>query len=109
MIYRYAEKKAAECDCPGVMPLGIEPYEHIPVTDMALKPGDRLLLYTDGLSERFNPGGQTYGEERLLAKFEMAPGSHPEDILVTLVGDVEHFAEGRPADDDQAMILMVVE
>ncbi|CAB1066113.1 Serine phosphatase RsbU, regulator of sigma subunit [Olavius sp. associated proteobacterium Delta 1] len=67
MIYRSSEKKAFELDSPGVYPLGIEPYNiEIPVTEIQLMPGDRFLVYTDGLSERFNADGETYGEERLL-------------------------------------------
>ena len=64
MIYRSSENKAFEMKCPGVYPLGIEPYEiEIPVTEINLLPGDRFLVYTDGLSERFNAAGETYGEK----------------------------------------------
>ncbi|MBW2582891.1 MAG: SpoIIE family protein phosphatase, partial [Deltaproteobacteria bacterium] len=54
MIFRHSDKKAIELPCPGVYPLGIEPYEiEIPVTETKLEPGDRFLIYTDGLTERF--------------------------------------------------------
>ena len=60
MIYRSAEKKAFEFDCSGVYPLGIEPYEiEIPVAETKLEPGDRFLIYTDGLTERFNADGDS--------------------------------------------------
>ena len=109
MIYRASEKKAQECDCPGVMPLGIEPYRNIPVIDIHLQSEDRFLLFTDGLTERFNPENKLYGEERLLEKFAISSSKRPDEMIASIVDDVEQFAEGRPADDDQAMILMVAE
>jgi len=48
------------------------------VTDINLEPGDLVLLYTDGVSERFNMDKTPYGEERLVRQMErtgsMSPG-----------------------------------
>ena len=110
MIYRSSENKAFELSCPGVYPLGIEPYEiEIPVTEVNLLPGDRFLVYTDGLSERFNAAGETYGEARLLKPLAAKNAAAPQDVVDAIMGDVEQFAGGHPADDDQALLLGVVE
>jgi sigma-B regulation protein RsbU (phosphoserine phosphatase) len=110
MIYQSSEKKAFELNCPGVYPLGIEPYEiEITVTETRLMAGDRFLVYTDGLSERFNAAGETYGEERLLKPLATDQAAAPQDVVATIMGDVEQFAGDRPADDDQALLLGIVD
>ena len=110
MIYRSSEKKAFELNSPGVYPLGIEPYEiEIPVTEFKLMPGDRFLVYTDGLSERFNAAGETYGEERLLKPLAIDNAAAPQDVIAAIMGDLEQFAGDHPADDDQALLLGIVE
>ena len=109
MIYHSAEKKACELDCPGVYPLGIEPYDiEIPVTEVKLMPGDRFLIYTDGLSERFNAGGESYGEDRLLQPLAIDSTPTPQEIVAAIMGDVDQFAGDHPADDDQALVLGIV-
>ena len=110
MIYRSSEKKASELECPGVYPLGIEPFKiEIPVTEIKLMPGDRFLIYTDGLTERFNSDGNYYGEGRLLQSLADDGAVAPQEIIAVIMGDVERFAAEHPADDDQALLLGVVE
>lgn len=110
MIYRASEKKAFELDCPGVYPLGIEPYQiELPVTEVELMPGDRFLVYTDGLSERFNAAGETYGETRLLKPLATGNAAAAQDVVDAIMGDVQQFAGDQPADDDQALLLGIVD
>ena len=110
MVFRDAEKKAIELNCPGVYPLGIEPYDiEIPVTETRLEPGDRFLVYTDGLTERFNPEGMSYGEARLLEQLATDRTNDPQGVIEVIMADVERFAGERPADDDQALLLGIVQ
>jgi phosphoserine phosphatase RsbU/P len=109
MIYRSAEKKAFELDCSGVYPLGIEPFDiEIPVVETKLEPGDRFLIYTDGLTERFNADGESYGEERLLQPLAIAGAAEPREVIAAIMADLKKFAGGHPADDDQALLLGIV-
>ena len=109
MIYRSAEKKAVEVNCSGVFPLGVDPYEQVPVTDVELKPGDRILMYTDGITERFSSDGETYAEERLLHQLASDGNPRPRELLAAIMKDVNDFAGERPADDDQALLLGIVQ
>ncbi len=109
MIYRSAEKKAVEVNCSGVFPLGVDPYEQVPVTDVELKPGDRILMYTDGITERFSSDGETYAEERLLHQLACDGNPRPRELLAAIMKDVNDFAGERPADDDQALLLGIVQ
>ena len=110
MIYRSAEKQSIELTCPGVYPLGIEPYSmEIPVTETKLEAGDRFLVFTDGVSERFNKEGDIYGEKRVLRLLATDGVDNPRDVLAAIMADVERFAGERPADDDQALLLGIVD
>jgi len=110
MIFRHSDKKAIELSCPGVYPLGIEPYEiEIPVTETKLEQGDRFLIYTDGLTERFDMGEKTYGEERLLRLLATDSADDPRGVIAAIMADVVQFAGERPADDDQALLLGIVQ
>jgi len=110
MVFRNSDQKAIELTCPGVYPLGIEPYEiEVPVTELKLEPGDRFLIYTDGLTERFDMEENTYGEERLLKPLATDSTSDPQGVATAIMADVEQFAGKRPADDDQALLIGIVQ
>jgi len=110
MVFRNSDQKAIELPCPGVYPLGIEPYEiEVPVTETKLEPGDRFLIYTDGLTERFDMEENTYGEERLLKPLATDSAHDPQGVVAAIMADVEQFAGKRPADDDQALLLGIVQ
>jgi serine phosphatase RsbU (regulator of sigma subunit) len=109
MIYRREENKSVELTGKGVFPLGIYPYDQIPVHETRLGSGDRLLLYTDGVTERFDMEGNAYGENRLLKGLAADAVDNPRLILDGIIKDVQRFAGGRPPDDDQALVLGVIE
>jgi sigma-B regulation protein RsbU (phosphoserine phosphatase) len=109
MIYRSSEKKAVEYECGGVFPMGVDPYDQVPVTEAELQSGDRILMYTDGITERFSRDGETYGEERLLRQLEADGDFQPQELLTAIMKDLGAFSNGRPADDDQALLLGIVQ
>ena len=109
ILYRSAERTAVEIPCEGVFAMGWDPYPQVPVTEIQIAPGDRLLFYTDGVNERFNEQQQLYGTMRLLRQLETVDTDDPAKILDGIVDDLARFAGDRPADDDQAMLLLVAD
>jgi len=107
--YRPSERSATELSCEGVLIMGLEPYAEVPVTEVRLQPGDRLLFYTDGVTDRFNEKRESYGIDRLLQQIETAGADEPAVILKGIIVDLYRFAGTRPADDDQAMLMIAVE
>lgn len=65
-----------------------------------LEPGDRLLLYTDGLFEATNSAGEEYGQERLMDAALRNGGLALEAVLPAVLAEVEQFAGGHPFHDD---------
>jgi sigma-B regulation protein RsbU (phosphoserine phosphatase) len=109
LLYRPADGETVEIPCEGTYAMGIEPYDEVPVTEIRLQSGDRLLFYTDGLVERFDPQGEMYGVERLRQQLSLHQGKEPREILEAIVDHAETFAAGLAADDDQALLLCIVE
>ncbi len=69
-------------------------------------PGDKIYLYTDGITEATNINNELYGEERLL---EFINGVKEEKVqqLCTLVKkDVEEFVDTAPQFDDMTMVCV---
>lgn len=60
---------------PGALPLGISPEASYTEIEFLVAPGDYLAVYTDGLLEARNAGGEIYGIERLGSLFERKPGA----------------------------------
>ncbi len=89
--------------------MAIDPYGDVPLTKTRLQPGDRLLLYTDGITERFNPQGECYEVERLCEKFAEERDHDVRKRIKMIMEDVNRFADGLPADDDQALLVLMVE
>jgi sigma-B regulation protein RsbU (phosphoserine phosphatase) len=108
MIYVCSESRAVEFTFKGLYPMGVYPYEQVPIGEIKLMPGDRLLFYTDGITERFDHDGKPYGKERLLRRLETEGATNPHEILKAIIEDVDRFAGGRPADDDQLLLVAVI-
>jgi sigma-B regulation protein RsbU (phosphoserine phosphatase) len=70
-----------------------------------LSPGDRLVLFTDGITEAFSPSGEEYGEERVaMAATEHRRLSAP-DLNHRLLRDASEFCEGQFHDDATLVVI----
>ena len=76
-----------------------------------LRSGDRVVLYTDGISEAAAPGGELYGDDRLAAAVERLPaGLSARDTIEGLLADVRAWLAGaEPGDDMTLMVLRVLD
>ena len=109
ILFHPAQGTAREVACTGVFAMGLDLYDHVPVTEISLQQGDRLLLYTDGVSERFSAEEQPYGTERLCRLMERPDADGPAEAIGLIMKDLETFSGGHPADDDQALVMAFVE
>ncbi|MBZ0137957.1 MAG: SpoIIE family protein phosphatase [Planctomycetes bacterium] len=73
-----------------------------------LEPGDRLLFYTDGLTEAFDGNRAMFGEARMRTSIGKAPGGEPQALIDTIRADVDAFRAGAPLTDDETMVVIRV-
>lgn len=70
---------------------------------LPLKPGDRLLLYTDGLVEARNSEGKLFGEESLREELRSTGRSSPAEAVDQIIRDVLRWAKTQ--DDDLTVLV----
>jgi hypothetical protein len=72
----------------GGLVLGLFPDASFPTSEVAFEPGDRLVVYTDGLTEAFDPSGAWFGDAELkafIAAHRGAPAGPFADLLLDRV------------------------
>ena len=84
---------------PGVL-MGAFDKVSPPEIETTLEPGDRLLFYTDGVTDAVGPSGERFGDARLIATMEAARDGTAHDLVAAARAAVETFQAGaEPADD----------
>lgn len=89
---------------PGSL-LGILTPPKLTDTEMPLRSGDRVLIYTDGVTEG-RRGEDLFGDERLGA-VAGRPSASAADLAETVLAEVLAFQDGD-ARDDIAIVALVV-
>jgi sigma-B regulation protein RsbU (phosphoserine phosphatase) len=88
------------------MVLGVDRNVAFEAKTVGLNPGDRLLLYTDGISEAFNANEEEYGEARLTAFLQAQSQISSRDLIDRLVSDVLAFCEPAKPHDDMTLMFI---
>ena len=76
------------------------------INEMTLDPGDRIFLYTDGVTEATNAEEELYGEERLIAFMNQNRTVEAKKLLVALKADIDEFVGEAPQFDDITMLML---
>ena len=75
-------------------------------TSIDLKPGSRLVLFTDGIPEAFNIENEAYGDDRLLDVLGSLPNRGPGDDVKKIVESVNTFVGNAPQFDDITCVII---
>lgn len=67
---------------------------------------DKLVLYTDGVTEATDPDENMYGIERLLEKTKASGHLNPELFVQRVIADNEEFRKGQELDDDLTLLCI---
>jgi sigma-B regulation protein RsbU (phosphoserine phosphatase) len=86
--------------------VGPFPGKSFQVEEIALARGDRLVFYSDGITETQNPTGGEYGEERLIHTLRQHFGQDAGAMADGVLRDVARFRESRPPIDDVTLLIL---
>lgn len=90
------------------LPLGVAEKTEFLQDRVELEPGDRLLAYTDGLTEAPNSAGELFGQQRLLAALAEAGDAGLPDLKHQVVRAVREHMAGPLRHDDVTLIAMEI-
>jgi sigma-B regulation protein RsbU (phosphoserine phosphatase) len=96
--------RAAMLDGGGAV-LGVFPSWQYEQSQIELNPGDRVLLFTDGISEASNALEQEYGEVQLAACAQRNVSANAAELNAAVMSDVDAFCSSHFHDDATLLII----
>ncbi len=108
LLHLHAENGEVEPHAPTGLPLGIgthaEFLELLEVQTLQLERGDRLLFFTDGLTEARDALDNEFGMDRIVQVLRTSDG----DDIPLMCDTVTQFCEGQPPHDDLTLLSLAV-
>lgn len=108
LIYHARRETISLLDCKGFF-IGHSALQDIvsySEKEVQLDAGDKILFYSDGLTEGCNEAGKLYGNERLKKVFTANGQLDINDLITKIVEDQALFREGCPLRDDFTMLCI---
>lgn len=105
LVWHKQDGSIDKLDSPGLF-IGISGDGHYETRTMHLEAGDRILLFTDGIVEARNPAGDFFEYERLYDYIRTHSELTPSDFVDGLTKTVDAFCDGKPVDDDRAILYV---
>jgi len=93
-------------DTPDVVLVQISDWQYQDAV-FQLEPGDKLVLYTDGITEAGEQDGDEFGEERLSTFFQQRPTAQASELLPEIFSAITEHSHNNFADDATCLILSV--
>ncbi|MGQ0592992.1 MAG: PP2C family protein-serine/threonine phosphatase [Gammaproteobacteria bacterium] len=74
--------------------------------EIVLEAGSGLFLYTDGVTEAVDGGGNLFSEHRLEHFLGRVNGSSPTEMIQGAIAEVRGFSAGVPQSDDITLLAL---
>jgi sigma-B regulation protein RsbU (phosphoserine phosphatase) len=87
-------------------PLGMLEEGQYTVEETQLEPDDRIVIYTDGLTEAQNPAGEYFGLKRLRETVLAHSGEDCQALHASVLATLEAFTQGAPQRDDVTLAVI---
>lgn len=101
-------RPGAGCDSLGAtgVALGILGEACYEMIEVPFAAGDRLVMYTDGITEASNRADEEFGEDRLSASISMRHDATTAAFVEGILSDVQGFCAGVKPRDDQTLLVL---
>lgn len=90
----------------GGVPLGILPDQEYENSEISIKRGEMLIIYSDGITEAMNKDQEEFGLERLIDKLQILKNLNALDIIDDVINDIRSFVGEIPQMDDMTMMII---
>ena len=101
LVHSNGSIEILECRGPSI---GIGSEDAIGQQSIRLQPGDKILLYTDGLLENRNPAGEFFGKARFYGVLQKHRIESVEKIVEAVYASVKEFRREAKPDDDISIL-----
>ena len=106
-LRRCGESTVVSLDGARRLPLGLMTDEVYEDSTIELRPGDRLAIYTDGITEAISTQGELFGTHRLDDVLAVCRGTARE-LVDDVVNAVSAYTADQPPADDQTLLGIIV-
>ena len=90
----------------GGMPVGMFEMAPYSCDHIEMKPGDTMVIYSDGVTEAHNVAGEEFGEARLVQVMERYSRGSAKILLEQIINAVKEFAVGAEQYDDITALVV---
>ena len=104
-VYRASSKHIEPLSSWG-FPLGVRRRDPFREHTVEFSPGDRLILYSDGLIEAVDDDGEPFGFDRFERTLLSCGHLGAEEIKRSLLQSIRKFTRNRPPEDDQTLVVV---
>ena len=105
---RLPARKAQSDGSPLNIPLAVDLDTDYAQFTISMAPGDRLFVYTDGIVDAPNPGGESFGLARLKEVLDANEEAHLPEIKSAVLKALYQYTEKELTHDDVTMIALEI-
>jgi phosphoserine phosphatase RsbU/P len=88
------------------LPAGLIDEATFNVSEVRLNPGDRVVIYSDGVTDANNSAGEFFGRRRLRQTIEAYPDAYAAELHQVLLQTLSKFTEGTLQSDDITLVVL---
>jgi sigma-B regulation protein RsbU (phosphoserine phosphatase) len=105
-LLRWRDGKLERIESNGLL-LGVLPDSDYPVYDTPIGPGDRFLLYTDGVIEPENARGEAFGDSQLEQVVQNNQSRPPSQLAEQLLSEIRRWQPDSTSQQDDITLIVV--
>ncbi|HPA45061.1 MAG TPA: SpoIIE family protein phosphatase [bacterium] len=106
LLYRARTGKVEELKTDHGFPLKLVESDEYDEQTVKFEPGDRIVLFTDGIVEMRNADGDLFGYDRLIDVICRNSRGSAQDLVDAIIRDLEVFCAQRPYKDDVTLLVL---
>ncbi len=106
LLYRARTGKVEELKTDRGFPLKLVESDEYDEQSVQIEPGDRIILFTDGIVEMRNADGELFGYDRLIDVICRNSQGSAQDLVDAIIRELEMFCAEHPYKDDVTLLVL---